>query len=95
MEFEAEIWKSGGVGGWHFVTLPADLGFRIKAESGFDGPGWGMVKVRATIGETTVETSVFPDKNSGSYVLLLKASVRKAARLAAGDTIRVRLEIIA
>lgn len=95
MEFEAEIWRSGGVGGWHFVTVPPDLGFSIKAENGFDRPGWGMVKVRATIHETRVETSIFPDKKSGSYLLPLKADVRKAARLAVGDTIRVRLEIIA
>ena len=95
MEFEAEIWKSEGAGGWHFVTLPGEFWFQIKAESAWDGPGWGMVKVRATIGETSVETSIFPDKKSGSYLLPLKADVRKAARLAAGDTIRVRLEIIA
>ncbi len=54
-----------------------------------------MIKVRATINGTGVETSIFPDKNSGSYLLPLKASLRKAAKLAAGDTIRVRLEIIA
>ncbi len=95
MEFDAEIWKSEGAGGWHFVTLPGELGFQIKAESGWDGPGWGMVKVRATIGETSVDTSIFPDKKSGSYLLPLKADVRKAARLAVGDTIRIRLEIIA
>lgn len=93
MEFEAEIWKSAGAGGWHFVTLPGELGFRIKAESAWDGPGWGMVKVRATISGTSIETSIFPDKTSGSYLLPLKASLRKAARLSAGDTIRVILEI--
>lgn len=95
MEFDAEIWKSEGAGGWHFVTLPGELGFQIKAESVWDGPGWGMVKVRATIGGTIVETSIFPDKISGSYLLPLKADVRKTARLAVGDTIRVRLDIIA
>ncbi|HWU64618.1 MAG TPA: DUF1905 domain-containing protein, partial [Ensifer sp.] len=77
-----------------FVTLPGDLAFQIKAESGCDGPGWGMVKVRATVHETSVQTSIFPDKSSGSYLLPLKASVRKAARLAVGDRIRVRLKII-
>lgn len=95
MEFEAEIWKSEGAGGWHFVTVPPDLGFQIKAENGFGGPGWGMIKVRVTIKATSVETSIFPDKKSGSYLLPLKADVRKTARLAVGDTIRVRLEIIA
>ncbi len=95
MEFEAEIWKSEGAGGWHFVTVPPDLGLQIKAESGFGGPGWGMIKVRATINGTGVETSIFPDKKSGSYLLPLKADVRKTARLAVGDTIRVRLEFIA
>ncbi|WP_230828567.1 DUF1905 domain-containing protein [Rhizobium sp. C4] len=57
--------------------------------------GWGMVKVRATIHETSVETSIFPDKNSASYLLPLKASVRKAARVAVGDIIRIRLDVIA
>ncbi|MET3612326.1 hypothetical protein ABID16_000631 [Rhizobium aquaticum] len=95
MEFEAEIWKYEGPGGWHFVTVPGDIGFQIKAENGFDGPGWGMIKVRATVQGASVETSIFPDKTSGSYLLPLKASLRKAARLAAGDTIRVRLNIIA
>ncbi|MCD2173315.1 DUF1905 domain-containing protein [Rhizobium sp. C4] len=54
-----------------------------------------MVKVRATIHETSVETSIFPDKNSASYLLPLKASVRKAARVAVGDIIRIRLDVIA
>lgn len=94
MEFEAEIWRSGGVGGWHFVTVPGDLGFQIKAERTGGGPGWGMVKVRATIQDTIVETSIFPDRNSGSYLLPLKGAVRKAARLSVGDMVRVRLEII-
>lgn len=94
MEFEAEIWKYEGPGGWHFVTLPGDVGFQIKAENAGRAPGWGMVKVRATVKGISVETSVFPDKKSGSYLLPLKASMRKAAKLAAGDAIRIRLQII-
>jgi len=95
MEFEAEIWKYEGPGGWHFVTLPGELGLRIRAERAFDGPGWGIVKVRATINGTVAETSLFPDKKSGSYLMPLKANVRRVARLAVGDAIRVRLDIIA
>lgn len=93
MEFEAEIWKYEGPGGWHFVTLPSDIAFQIKAETAGRLPGWGMVKVRATINGVTFETSVFPDKASGSFLLPVKAAVRRTAKLAAGDKVRIRLVV--
>ena len=52
-----------------------------------------MVKVRATINGVTFETSVFPDKTSGSFLLPLKAAVRRATKLAAGDKVRIRLVV--
>lgn len=30
-DMQAEIWVYPGKGGWHFVTLPPELGARIKA----------------------------------------------------------------
>jgi hypothetical protein len=29
-QMEAEIWVYPGKGGWHFVTLPAEFGARIR-----------------------------------------------------------------
>ncbi len=53
--------------------------------------GWGSIRVTATIGETSWQTSMFPSKESGGYLLPVKAAVRKAEGLTAGDEIAVRL----
>ena len=42
---------------------------------------------------STWKTSIFPDKRSGTYLLPLKASVRRAEAISEGDTIAFTLEI--
>ena len=51
--------------------------------------GWGSMKVRATVGDTSWETSIFPAKEMGGWLLPVKAAVRKAEGLVAGDMVRV------
>ena len=53
--------------------------------------GWGMIPVRARIGATEWETSLFP--KDGLYVVPLKDAVRRAERLDDGDTVTVRLTV--
>jgi hypothetical protein len=55
--------------------------------------GWGSVPVTVTIGTTTWKTSIFPDKESGGYLLPLKADVRKKEHIAADSSVALRLEI--
>ena len=88
--FEAELWLHGGEGGWHFVTLPADVADEVR-ERAPRGAGFGSVKVTVAIGETRWETSLFPESRSGSYVLPVKQQVRRTNDLMAGDTVTVRL----
>ncbi len=47
-----------------------------------------------TLGETRWKTSIFPDKKRGSYVLPLKASIRKKEHVFAEDTVALELKII-
>ncbi|RWF59679.1 MAG: DUF1905 domain-containing protein [Mesorhizobium sp.] len=47
----------------------------------------------AVIGRTKWTTSLFPDKASGSLLLPVKASVRQAESLKAGDAPIVTIEI--
>ena len=86
--FKAKVWKYTGKAAWHFITLPAPVAASIRfLQAG--APGFGMVKVRARIGSSEWKTSVFPDSNSGSYLLPVKADVRKIAEDefgALGDT---------
>lgn len=90
--FEAEIWRSSGAGGWFFVTLPADVADGLRTLS---GPrfGFGSLRVRAEIAGLTWDTSVFPDTRSGSFLLPLKAQVRRRAGVTAGDWTHVQIEL--
>ena len=75
--FDAELWLSPGEAGWHFVTLPGELADDIRAQAPGARRGFGSVRVRATIGATSWETSVFPDTKRESYLLPVKADVRR------------------
>lgn len=55
--------------------------------------GFGSLKVKARMGETTFTTSVFPSKAEGGWLLPVKASVRKAQDLAEGDEVEVAMEV--
>ncbi len=54
--------------------------------------GWGMIPVRARIGATEWETSLFP--KDGLYVVPVKDAVRRAEGLDEGDTVRLRLTVV-
>ncbi len=79
--------------GWHFAGIPKkeseEIRSKIKIKAGF-----GSVPVMVTIGKTKWETSIFPDKRSGTYLLPLKAQVRKKEGIFSEDTISFSLELI-
>jgi hypothetical protein len=83
-------WQGNAPAAWHFVTLPEDVGAQVKFLTG-KSKGFGTVRLKATIGETSWKTSLFPDKKSGSYLLPVKTDVRKAENLIDGQMIRVTL----
>jgi uncharacterized protein (DUF302 family) len=65
-----------------------DIKKRCKVKAGF-----GSVPVMVTIGKTKWKTSIFPDKRSGTYLLPLKAEVRKKESIYSGDNISLIIEI--
>lgn len=87
----AEVWLWTGKAAWHFVTLPEDVADEIHAR--FAHGAFGMVPVRATLGSTTWETKLFGDTKRESYLLPLKAGVRRREGVEAGDTVTVRLDL--
>ena len=86
---------------WHFLTLDGEVAEAIHALAlmrrleGGRKRGWGSIKVRATVGDTSWETSIFPAKEMGSWLLPVKLAVRKAEGLVARDLVRVVVEVIA
>ena len=93
MDFEAHVWRYPGPGGWHFVTLPPELADELRERTAGSRTGFGSIRVRATAGGVSWDTSVFPDATSGSYLLPVKKSVRDSAGLGDGSAVRVRLEL--
>ena len=83
---------------WFFVTLAGEAadGNRLAAIGGqwLDGRrGFGSAKVRATIGDTSWNTSVFPHRESGGWLLPVKAAARKAEGLAEDDDVTVTVSL--
>lgn len=92
-QFQEKIWLYPGKAAWHFVTLPPTLAKEIDYYFSTEKKGWGALTVEATIGETTWKTAIFPDKQSGSYLLPLKAAVRKSESLRDGSLVAVLLQL--
>ncbi|MBL0000269.1 MAG: DUF1905 domain-containing protein [Sphingomonadales bacterium] len=80
-------------GAWHFMTIDPQTAVEIRYEAMGRIGGFGSVKATVTIGRTRWSTSLFPHKESGGFLLPLKADVRRAEGLAEGDTVTARLEI--
>ena len=89
--FDGEIWFWRGPAPFYFVTVPDDASVEIRALAPIVSYGWGMIAVRVGIGDSVWETAMFP--KDGRYVVPIKASVRLAEGLAAGDTVHTELSI--
>lgn len=87
-------WEARTDSAWFFLDIPEDVSDEISVLPVPPG-GWGSIKVRATVGAQTWETSVFPDSKRGFYVLPVKKAVRQAEGIEEGDWVELELEIIA
>ena len=91
IEFSGTIWYWRGPAPFYFVTVTEDDSRELKAVSGAVTYGWGMIPVRARIGQTEWRTSLFP--KDGRYVVPVKASVRRAEAIGEGDVVDLTLEL--
>jgi hypothetical protein len=97
--FTAPMWRwsakaeSADPGSWSFVTLPTDVADDLRDALVEPPRGFGSVRVRVEVGDQRWGTSVFPDKESGSYVLPVKQAVRRAMGIEEGDPVTVTLSL--
>jgi len=89
LQFGGEIWFWRGPAPFHFVSVPEDESALIEERSSELTYGWGVIPVRAEIGTTSWETSLFP--KDGLYAVPIKVAVRRAEGLELGDVVSVRL----
>lgn len=90
--FKGELWKAKGPGGWHFVTLPSAVSTKIRRVHANSEEGWGRLKTRAKIKRSCWETAIWFDRKANSYMLPVKAVIRKKEKLEVGAYLGVRLE---
>jgi hypothetical protein len=89
----AKVWRWKG-GSWHFANLSLRQSAEIRRRFGGTARGWGSIRVRIKIGETEWATSLFPANKDKSYLFAIKADVRKAEDIGAGDSIEAVVHIV-
>jgi hypothetical protein len=93
---ELWLWDARKPDTWTFVTVPPEVSATLGDEAAARVPrrGFGSVRVQVRIGATQWQTSVFPDRNSGCYVMPVKKAVRIAEGIDAGDEVSIELQVV-
>jgi hypothetical protein len=77
---------------WYFIETSKDLADRLK-QSATHTKGFGFIPVEATVGKTTWRTTFFPTKQK-TYLLSVKALVRRKEDIREGDVVTVKGKLI-
>lgn len=76
-DFSEKTWQHSSPGGWYFVSLPKEISKEIRSVLKSEEEGWGRLKAVAKIGKSEWKTAIWFDSKSKTYLLPLKAEVRK------------------
>lgn len=87
------MWKYDGPAGWYFVTLPKVLSAKIRKSHGTSEEGWGRLKAAAAIGKSKWKTAIWFDTKAGSYLLPVKADVRKSEAIVENSSVQVKIQL--
>ena len=89
--FTGRVIEWRGPAPYYFVPVPDQESADIREVAAMATYGWGVIPVRARIGDVAFETSLFPKQ--GGYLLPVKDAVRKPQGLLAGDDVTVEMTI--
>ena len=89
--FTAQVWQYAGPAGWFFVTLPETLSKEIRDHLRSEEEGWGRLKAIAQIGSHQWQTAIWFDTKANSYLLPVKAEVRKKERVEINQNVEVMI----
>ena len=89
--FEATVIYWRGPSPFFYAPVPADLADELARVARVVSYGWGMIPVEARIGAVAFTTALFP--KDGTYLLPIKAAVRRRAEVTAGDMITVEMDV--
>jgi hypothetical protein len=91
LSFKAEVIYWRGPSPFFYAPIPPAEAEEIRRVSRFVSYGWGVIPVEARIGDAVFTTSLFP--KDGTYLLPLKAAVRRRLGVTAGDVVAVEMTL--
>ena len=91
--FKGKPWRYAGPAGWYFVSFPIKLSKEIRDSFRSEEQGWGRLKATAKIGNTEWETAIWFDSKMNTYLLPLRADIRKKEKTEVDKTIDVTVWI--
>ena len=95
-EFTAKVWNyssTAGTGGWYIACLPKEMSKEIRENLKFLEEGWGRLKMTAKIGNTQWETAIWFDTKLNTYLLPLKAEIRKKEKIGTEKEVEIMIWI--
>lgn len=78
---------------WYFINIPIDIAAQVRVVTAFSPKKWGSVPVTVVCQDTQWKTSLFPDKKTSTYLLFIKAEIRKKHTLKEGDEVKVSCKV--
>ncbi len=87
--FSEKVWQHSGLGGWYFVSLPENMSKEIREMLRPEEEGWGRLKATVQTGKSEWKTAIWFDSKKNTYLLGLKAEIRKDENIDTGKIITV------
>lgn len=88
-EFTSPTRKYPSTNGWVLVSLPMDFSKEIRTNLKWQEEGWGRLKAKAKIGNTEWDTAIWFDTKHKTYLLPLKADIRKKEKIELNKEVKV------
>ncbi len=92
-EYSAKMWRHDAPGGWYFVSVPKALSKEIRENLKWQEEGWGRMKAVAQMETLIWETAIWFDTKKDTYILPIKAEIRKKSNLEINQKITMILWI--
>lgn len=96
IEVAGPVWRwrptSGATAAsWFFLSINGAGADAIRSMAKGRSRGFGSVRVTVEIGRSRWQTSLFPNKEEGGYLLPLKAEIRRSEGIVEGHEVRATL----
>ena len=95
-EFSAKVFNYSSAAdmvGWTIVLLPKELSMEIRDNFKREEQGWGRMRITAKTGNSEWQTAIWFDTKHDTYLLPIKAAIRKKENIAPDQVVKIAIWI--